>query len=651
MSNWLSNNRSIWIVIVSAHVLVWSFIITNPLYAQDDSESPDETGDVIDIGEIVVQETFLETDEVIDRPTAFATVLDPAELAQRSITLPEALESVPGVSIRTFGGLGALSTISIRGMGSENVLIILDGIPLNPSGGMVDLSDIPLDSLERIEIIRGGEGAFYGGGASGGIIRLTSLDPESGDAEYSRYRLTGGSFGTLTGAYSLKTESDIFHAGFTLSRGDFSFLNNNGTWSDTSDDFSDIRENNELSSGELRWGHSWDIGRDRTIGISTEWFRAIKGIPGITTFPSPNASQTDNRYFLIGSYSDDAYENGQLDVSLSWLSQKRNFSDPFGESTGVPLFTTWAHNRIDLKSGWTGPGFSQLDVLSVGGSISREFLDSDNEVNPERDTVAIWLSDEYYHDSGLILNAAARCDLIDGEPTISPHGGMEYPLNDNTVLQTNIGLNFRPPSFEELYRNEGFVVGNPELESERTLSFDFGLVHSDDRVRAEAVYFNNQTRDLIEYFLISGFRWKPFNVGRVRSSGFELSLDWLIDNEWELEAGYTLTNAVDTSGDRERQGNQLTGQASNEFYTELTWSYDRWEVYGNWEYRGAVPVTPSGTRYLDPADSFGLGIGYDYSDTISLMLEIKNLTDENISDIRGFPLPGRSVFLTISGEW
>ncbi|MCK4720674.1 TonB-dependent receptor plug domain-containing protein, partial [bacterium] len=106
--------------------------------AENDDAQSEESNDIIDLGVIYIEGTYLETDEIIDRPTAFATVLDPQELSRRSITLPEVLDSVPGVSVRSFGGLGALSTISIRGLGSENVLVMLDGVPLNPAGGSVD---------------------------------------------------------------------------------------------------------------------------------------------------------------------------------------------------------------------------------------------------------------------------------------------------------------------------------------------------------------------------------------------------------------------------------------------------------------------------------------------------------------------------------
>ncbi len=632
-------------------LLAFILIVCPSAYAQDENTDEPNEEDVLDLGTLYVEDTLPDAGEILDRPTAFATVLDPQELSRRSLTLSEALDSVPGVSIRSFGGLGSLSTISIRGMGSENVLILLDGIPLNPTGGSVDLSDIPLGSLERIEVLRGGEGAFTGGGAVGGVIRLTSLSADDDSGTTRSGRLSLGSFNTATGAFTWRAPGDLFHFEMAGSRGEFPFLNDNGTSFDTSDDFIDTRVNNEFSSVEARYGHSWKFDESRTFGISMEYFRAEKGIPGITTFPSPNASQTDNRVFLHALYSDPAYQDGKLNMSIAWLRQGRHFADEFGESTGVPLFTSWIHNRIEPKIEWTGIGFGDDDVLTVGTSFALETLDAGEYDNPSRDTLSAWVRDEWYYQSGAVLAGGFRNDLVDGDNTISPRAGLKYPFDDNLTARTNFGLDFRPPSFEELYRNEGMVIGNPDLVPERTLNFDIGLTHTSEKFRIEAVYFNIQTKDLIDYLLISGFRWKPYNIGRARSSGFEMSIDWILDEDWELRGNYTRTRAIDTSGDPTRQGMPLVGQPSSDLFAELRWNPDPWEIFINWERRGSSPITPSGTRFLQSNNSAGLGLGYNFSEGESLLFEVKNLFDYDLTDVRGFPLPGRSYFLTLKGEW
>jgi iron complex outermembrane receptor protein len=350
-------------------------------------------------------------------------------------------------------------------------------------------------------------------------------------------------------------------------------------------------------------------------------------------------------------YSDPGVGNGELSVSLARLRQSRRYSDPFGESTGVPLETSRAHTRWETRAEWVGEGWSRDDVLTVGGAWILEEIKAAEYGDPERESLAAWARDEWYASDGLVTVVAARLDAIDGEETFSPRAGLRYPLSEQWIARSNLGLDFRPPSFEELYRNEGLVVGNSELNPERTLSFDIGLGYTSDRLRMEVGYFNLQTRDLIDYLLISGFRWKPYNIGRARSSGFEATGYWVFRPGLELRASYTRTRAVDTSGDPLRHGRPLVGRPSSETFCELKWRDAPWEAFLNWQRQGSSPLTPSGTRSLPAYDLMGAGVGYDLGDGMTLVLEGKNIFDETLTDVRGFPLPGRSWFLTLSGEW
>jgi outer membrane receptor protein involved in Fe transport len=195
------------------------------------------------------------------------------------------------------------------------------------------------------------------------------------------------------------------------------------------------------------------------------------------------------------------------------------------------------------------------------------------------------------------------------------------------------------------------VVGNPDLAPERSLSFDLGLTHTSRDIHFEAVYFNIQTRDLIDYLLISGFRWKPYNIGRSRSSGFELSFDWAVAPQLSVRGNFTRTRALDTSGDPSRRGKPLVGQPSSDLFAEIRWSSDPWTVFLNWECQGPSPITPSGTRWLPADNTAGLGLGYTLQKGSSIVVEARNLFDRSLMDVRGFPLPGRSFFITWTGLW
>lgn len=635
------------------------FAFAFPLWAEEsdiedvstESESSVQEGEeVINLGTIYVEESLPESDQLIDRPTSCTAVINPRDLVEKSVTLPEVLESVPGVSVRNFGGLGSLSTISIRGSGSKGVLVLLDDVPLNPSGGYVDLSNIPLTSLDRVEVIRGGEGAILGGGAVGGVIRLYSNNDEKSPGG-NFLKLSAGSFNTSEFAVTLREESTTVHLTASGSRGDFPFKNDNGTYQVVSDDFKDIRENNEAGMVDSRITYRWQIDEHSSAIISGEWFRSEKGIPGITTFPSPHASQTDSRQFLHAVFSNDEFQNGRFDFTASWLRQARHFSDPYGESTGVPVFSKWIHERLQFDSEWIGPGFSDTDSIIAGTLFTAEQIDASNFVQKDRNILAVWGRNEWYFSDSDVLLSALRLDIFEDDMILSPKVGARISLAENLSARANLGMDFRPPGFEELYRNEGLVTGNPSLKPERSLGFDLGLSYASKRIRGEAAYFNIQTRDMIDYLLVSGFRWKPYNIGRTRCSGFEFSLDYPFAPSWGFRANCTVSRAVDTSGDPNRNGMPLVGQPSSDLFASITWGKNPWKINLDWEYRGSSPITPSGTRFLPSCNSFASSIGYSFSDGQTFTFEVKNLFDQPLTDIRGFPLPGRTVFLTYANEW
>ena len=129
-------------------------------------------------------------------PTASATVVEAGRFAGELKGVAELAATAPGVAVRSNGGFGQLTTISIRGSGSGGVRVLLDGIPLDTAaGGGVDLSTIPLHWVDRVEVVRGAEGAYFGAGALGGAVNVVTLPAVAGKwgAE-----VTGGSFGTVS---------------------------------------------------------------------------------------------------------------------------------------------------------------------------------------------------------------------------------------------------------------------------------------------------------------------------------------------------------------------------------------------------------------------------------------------------------------------
>ncbi|MCZ7582810.1 MAG: TonB-dependent receptor plug domain-containing protein [Deltaproteobacteria bacterium] len=213
--------------------------------------------------------------ESLDDPPVFVETIEMDRFAGRFVTTEEALSQAAGVTVRDFGGLGRLSTVSIRGSGADQVVVLVDGIRINPSaGGGVDLSTIPPSQIERIEVIRGGDSAFYGDGAMGGVVNIVTKRP-AGEARNDA-RLTYGSFNTLQTA---ATRSEGFEkwgylvsGSYLHSDGDFLFENNNGTEFNGNDDYIDLRENNETDNRGVLAKAYRALGERAEVSVQNEFF-------------------------------------------------------------------------------------------------------------------------------------------------------------------------------------------------------------------------------------------------------------------------------------------------------------------------------------------------------------------------------------------
>ena len=193
----------------------------------DEAPSPGTSTDqetAYDLGTILVREAKIR--QARDDPASYTTVILPEQFASRFRTTEELLSRTPGVSIRRFGGLGQFSTLSIRGSSSEQVLVLVDGVRLNTGeGGSVDFSTIPLDMIERIEVIRGGGTTLYGSDAIGGVVNIVTR--KAADKAEARATLTYGSYdtikGSVTGSGSLGNFSGLLSLTHMQSDGDFAY--------------------------------------------------------------------------------------------------------------------------------------------------------------------------------------------------------------------------------------------------------------------------------------------------------------------------------------------------------------------------------------------------------------------------------------------
>ncbi len=627
-----------------------------PAFADDNDQEPDDTRTpTVEQDQVTVFASRL--NESLDDPPVFVDIIEMDEFKGRFVTTEEAISQAAGVNVRSFGGLGKLSTISIRGSSANQVVVLVDGVGINPAvGGGVDLSTIPPDHIKRIEVIRGGDSAFYGQGAMGGVVNIVTRRAK-GETD-NTVGLAYGSFNTIrtavTRSQGFEKTSYFISGTFLHSDGDFEFINNNGTEFNEKDDYPDTRENNRIDSGGVLVKAEYDFSEHFNLAGQNEFFVARNGIPGMITFPSPHAGQKDirNTSTVSAALSDLPTPGLSFKTRLSHRFTSTEYNDSHGEQTGVPLETYQEEYSPEVEQTiqyiW-----GRRQIMTLTGSYLINILRDDEFNNPQRSAWATALRDRiFFLDDIFTLVPAIRYDYVsDMGNQWSPKFGISIKPVEWLVLKGNVGRSFRAPNFNELYFNHGFVEGNTELLPEKATNYDAGFQVPTKWFFIEGAYFRGDVEDLIEYVLISGFRYKPYNIGKARLEGAEGVLKLYPIRYFSLTGSYTLTYAIDVTDYPNRTDRQIPGRPRHKGFGHLEGHLDIFHPFVEYNYVGGNFITQANTKLLPEREIWNAGLVACPGDHYKLGMEVKNLANENTMDVRGFPLPGRSFFMTFEASF
>jgi iron complex outermembrane receptor protein len=636
----------------------------------------------------------LGVEQVMRETSTFATTIDTSEATAKVQSVADVLSESVGVQVRRFGGLGAFSTVSIRGSTPNQVEVYLDNVLLNTANvGLVDLGSIPLDNVDHIEIYRGFAPLQLGAGSIGGAINLVTR-PVAGAVTNSA-SFSYGSFDTrkvtLYRSQGFDKIGYVVLFNYTESLGDFQFFDDNGTPLNTLDDETATRRNNDFRSfngnvkGEAILG-GWQF------TLSNDIYTKNQGVPGQSSNQSEIARFNVWRDVATLRAEKKRFPWPSTDVAaqLAYTFNQEHFTDLQGEiGTGAQDLRnttntyiangllTWYPERWKQTLGLLLEGryetFRSVDLLP-------EIRDLPAREGPfqQRTHFIAALQDEIrLFQDRLSLRPLFRYQLVHSDfgtdPTfgvvrlntaqdahedfVSPSLGVKYTLTSGLALKGNIGQFARVPTLFELFGDNGTTLGNPELKSERSTNGDIGFVFERsglsilDRVYFEYAYFLSNADDLIVFVQNSQNTARAENIGSATIRGHEVSWSATALQHVRLFGNYTYQNTEDTSATFSR-GNKLPGRPLHELHQGL----ELFVPQGKFVYE----LDYIAQNFLDRANVFLVNsrLLHNLSVTVlplgkhlKLTFEAKNITDNRIADFRGFPLPGRSFFGTVEGKF
>ena len=610
-------------------------------------------------------------------PTASVTELEVGAAGRSLETLAELVGEAAGVRVQQYGGLGAFSTVSIRGAPPGQVAVYLDGAPLSAGAHtVVSLGDLPATAIGRIQVYRGGTPLEFGPAAPGGAINVVT----DGAAGLRLGRVTRGAFGTWEARGSAggrrRSLSGFVHAGHQRSRGDFTYPDDNGTPFNVDDDGLSTRANNAFAATSVIGNVAWRARPGWSVSGRADLFHKAQGVPGLGAVPAFDTHLAFTRAL------------GRLDVSRAGLGpvpgiriaggltrERTRFRDP-GAELGLGRHDTDDHasgEDVSLELAWRDlpHGLALVTYGSTRAERSSPTDGSDGLPDPPASRRRAaggggsvqWRS----RGEGILLHLAARGDrLVDRirwieagglarandvhRTLVSPQAGVRVTLPRRIELRVNASEARRAPDFLELFGNQGSVLGNPALDPERARTADIGLAWSASSGRRvtldlDVAHFETRAEDMVVYVRHSQSSVRAENVSRARIRGEELTLRIAGPAAVSLTGSATRLDARDEGPVPYWNGRRLPLRPQFQSYARLDWRRRLFRVTGD--------VHAIGEDFLDRAnlqpvpDRLLVGASLSFSPRagrLRFTVEGKNLGDDRVSDVGGFPLPGRALF-------
>jgi len=639
----------------------------------------------------------------------FASVVRVQDSEGERRTVSDVLERTVGVTGSSLGGLGAFSSISVRGADSGQTVVLVDGLPLSRIASVTaDLGQLELGSFESISLYRGGVPPALGGAGVGGAVNLvTALGRAPGEralqvsagvgsfgAQHLRARWLGGAREGYR-AYQISL-------GYSGANGDFEFFDDGRTPLNLGDDTTEVRQNNGYDRmdilGRLRNGR-WTLGSRTSL--------QVQGLPGDSHMQAADA-QLSTLHELV----DTEYRNSELFsipgvvTARAFASvEKQEFADPRDE---IGLRAQDAVYRTTS----TGAG-SSLDLAAAKGHRLRADLSArldwfrDTPVGSSvllpsagnRQSSALSLSEQFEALPGrLFFDVAVRGDVLRTRPSrdafssksqlseaprrdwfLSPRASGRLLLGRSVALKSSVGRYLRTPTLIEAFGDRGFLLGNPELEAEVGVTGDAGLVWAPatgigpmDRLYVEAAAFASGADKPIVFVTRNGLVGQAINVEGATLLGSEVVGSVRLGKAVTLTSNYSLLRSRNRATGV-AHGNQLPGRPRHRWYSRMDvalrpaghlmvlWA-DTLRLSGNYVDELNLYELPARTLY-------GAGIKLSISEDLLIGVEAKNASDlrkqsieldpppsedlrwipRTISDVHGFPLPGRSLYF--NAQW
>ncbi|MDD5460902.1 MAG: TonB-dependent receptor [Methylococcales bacterium] len=590
--------------------------------AQDNS-----TNNSLELPNMVV--TATRTEVVKNQLSAAATVYTREDIDRLQVkTLPELLKGTTGVDITQAGGYGKTTSLFMRGTNSDQVLVLIDGIKAGSATlGTTSFEFIPVDQIERIEIIRGPQSSLYGSEAMGGVIQIftrkgnmqekPSISLVGGGGSYNTYNLAGTVSGKWKNSWYTLGSSRFDSQGFNARQptpGRF------GVNQPDHDGYQNTAVN-------ARLGHRFENNAEvEAFFMRAEGKTEYDGFQDKTEFVNQVVGVT-----------------GSMDIVEDWrstlrLGQSRDDSDQFapdGDFASQFNSTRWNASWLNQFT------LSDEHQLIAGADYRLDQVDSSETfAESSRYDVGVFteLRSQLWDDH--FVNASVRWDENEAfGDYVTGNAGWRYNWNYGISLLANFGNAFKAPSFNDLYFPN---YGNPNLKPEESTSFEAGLAGNHDWGQWEIRAYHTNIDNLITPTMDAvTFDFSAQNIGKAQIDGIETEIGTQL-------MGWNGKLSMNLLGPKSRETNKILPRRAQETLAfDLSRSFGAVDVGAN--------VLAQGERFDDIQNTIrvagyvtvDLRSAYHFNKNWMVSAKLNNLLDKNYQTVDTFNSAGRNFFVSI----
>jgi vitamin B12 transporter len=595
------------------------------------AQAQETTGDALNFPDLVVTATRSEVDK--NQLATATTVYTRKDIERLQVqALPDLLKNAVGLDVTQNGGLGKTSSVFMRGTNSDHVLVLVDGIKFGSATlGTSPFEFIPIDQIERVEIIRGPKSSLYGSEAIGGVIQIFTRKGNTTKKPTVSLDVGGGSFHThrVSGNVSGKVQNSWYSLGSSnLDSEGFSTRQPTTFYQPDHDGYRNTAVNARVGH---HFGNSAEV---EAFFIRTE---------GHNEFDSKYGA--DNMSFV----NQVAGASGSMDIVKDWrstlrLGQSRDDNDNFNPNKSIDSF----FNSTRWNASWLNEFiWTKEHKLIVGADYRQDQIASSTEyIEKSRFDAGVFseLHSRFFDDH--FVNVSVRGDKNEAfGDYVTGNFGWRYNWNYGISPFASFGNAFKAPTMNDLYyKDQWGSHGDPTLSPEESKSFEIGLAGNQDWARWEVRAYHTNIDNLITWYTDKNtYISIPVQTQKAQIDGVETEVNKEVAG-WNNKLSFQALNSID------RETNlRLPTRADKILTYDLSHSFGNLDIGGNVLARSnSFDEDWKGNRTeVSGFVTLDLRSAYHFNKNWMLSAKLNNLLDKNYQTVNTYNTADRNFFVSV----